>query len=79
MFDMGFKDDAKYILRRIPDHRQFLLFSATLNFDVLNMAYQFGANPIEINVSKDRAKADHVKDEIFHLGQRKSPNTFSPS
>ena len=73
MFDMGFKDDAKYILRRIPDHRQFLLFSATLNFDVLNMAYQFGANPIEINVSKDRAKADHVKDEIFHLGQKEKP------
>ena len=73
MFDMGFKDDAKYILRRIPEQRQFLVFSATLNFDVLNVAYQFGANPIEINVSKDRAKADHVTDEIFHIGQNEKP------
>ena len=73
MFDMGFKDDAKYILRRIPEKRQFLVFSATLNFDVLNVAYQFGANPVEVNVSKDRAKADHVTDEIFHIGQDEKP------
>lgn len=73
MFDMGFKDDAKYILRRIPEQRQFLVFSATLNFDVLNVAYQFGANPIDVNVSKDRAKADYVTDEIFHIGQKDKP------
>ena len=73
MFDMGFKDDAKYILRRIPEHRQFLVFSATLNFDVLNMAYQFGSNPIEININKDQAKADHVTDAIFHIGQSEKP------
>lgn len=73
MFDMGFKDDMKYILSRIPSDRQFLVFSATLNFDVLNTAYQFGADPIEINISRDQAKADNVKDEIFHVGQDEKP------
>jgi len=32
MFDMGFKDDMKFILKRIPKFRQFLVFSATLYF-----------------------------------------------
>ncbi len=73
MFDMGFKDDMKYILKRIPSDRQFLVFSATLNFDVLNTAYEFGANPIEVNVSKDQTKADNVTDEIFHVGQEDKP------
>ncbi len=73
MFDMGFKDDMKYILSRIPRERHFLVFSATLNFDVLNTAYQFGAEPIEIDVSRDQAKADNVKDEIFHLGHEEKP------
>jgi ATP-dependent RNA helicase RhlB len=73
MFDMGFKDDMKYILSRIPQERQFLVFSATLNFDVLNTAYQFGADPVEINISKDQAKADNVKDEIFHVGHDEKP------
>lgn len=73
MFDMGFKDDMKYILGRVPRERQFLVFSATLNFDVINTAYQFGSEPIEINISRDQAKADHVKDFIIHLGDNDKP------
>lgn len=73
MFDMGFKDDMKYILQRVPQNRQFLVFSATLNFDVLNTAYQFGSEPIEINISRDQAKADNVKDAILHVGNDEKP------
>lgn len=73
MFDMGFKEDMKFILSRIPRDRQLLVFSATLNFDVLNTAYQFGANPVEVNISPDQAKADNVKDEIFHIGHHEKP------
>jgi superfamily II DNA/RNA helicase len=69
MFDMGFKDDMKFILTRVPKERQFLVFSATLNLDVLNTAYQFGANPVEVNVSRDQATAENVEDKIFHVGQ----------
>lgn len=73
MFDMGFKDDMKYILQRVPRERQFLVFSATLNFDVLNTAYQFGAEPVEVDVSRDQPKAENVKDLIFHVGQGEKP------
>ena len=73
MFDMGFKDDMTYVLGRVPRDRQFLVFSATLNFDVLNTAYQFGAEPVEVNISRDQAKADHVKDFIMHLGHEDKP------
>ena len=73
MFDMGFKDDMKYLLKRIPKDRQFLVYSATLNFDVLNVAYEFGANPIEVNIDKDEAKAENVKDELFHLSTDEKP------
>lgn len=73
MFDMGFKDDMKFILKRLPRERQFLVFSATMNFDVLNTAYEFGADPVEINISKDKPKADNVRDELFHIGQTDKP------
>jgi ATP-dependent RNA helicase RhlB len=74
MFDMGFKDDMKFVLRRVPKDRQFLVFSATLNFDVLNVAYEFGADPVEINISRDQAKAENVKDNIFHVGHDEKPS-----
>ena len=73
MFDMGFKDDMKFILRRVPRDRQFLVFSATLNFEVLNVAYEYGADPVEINISRDQAKAENVKDYIMHIGQEDKP------
>lgn len=73
MFDMGFKDDMKFILQRVPRERQLLVFSATLNFDVLNTVYQFGSEPVEINISRDQAKAENVKDQIFHVGSNEKP------
>lgn len=73
MFDMGFKDDMKFILQRIPNDRQFLVFSATLNLEVLNTAYQFGSNPIEINISRDKTSAENVKDYLFHVGDGEKP------
>ena len=73
MFDMGFKNDVKYILRRIPKERQFLSFSATLNFDVLNMSYQFGSTPIEVDINRDQIKAENVEDAIFHIGKDEKP------
>ncbi len=73
MFDMGFKDDMVYILQRAPEARQILLFSATLNFDVMNTVYRFDSNPVEINVSRDQAKAADVTDEIFHVGETEKP------
>lgn len=76
MFDMGFKDDMKFILSRVPRERQFLVFSATLNLDVMNTAYQFGANPVEINISRDKATADNVKDFLFHVGDREKPQVL---
>jgi ATP-dependent RNA helicase RhlB len=73
MFDMGFKEDMVYILQRTPQDRQILLFSATLNFDVMNTIYRFDSNPVEINVSRDQAKAVNVTDEIFHVGDQDKP------
>ena len=73
LFDMGFKDDMKYVLQRVPQHRQIILFSATLNLEVLSVAYQFGSHPVEINISRDQAKAENVKDMIFHVGHDEKP------
>ena len=43
MFDMGFIKDLRYILRQLPpfERRQSMLFSATLSFDVMELAYVF--------------------------------------
>lgn len=73
MFDMGFKDDMKFLLDRIPRDRQFLVFSATLNFDVLRVAYEYGSDPVEIEIDRSLPRTDQVKDEVLHVGQNEKP------
>ncbi|MCA9522371.1 MAG: DEAD/DEAH box helicase, partial [Myxococcales bacterium] len=73
MFDMGFKADMVFMLKAIDRRRQFLVFSATLNFDVLRTAYRFGSDPVEFNLSQDEAKAEGVADQVFHCSGDEKP------
>lgn len=67
LFDMGFKDDMAYVLQRVPRERQLLLFSATLNFEVLETAYSFGSEPVEVSLASPDLKSENVEDHIIHL------------
>lgn len=73
MFDMGFIKDMHYILSKVNPKRQILLFSATMNFSVLNMVYEYGANPQEINVSRDQMTAEKIQQVLFHVGDKEKP------
>ncbi len=73
MFDMGFKEDMRFVLQRIPKDRQVLMFSATMNFEVLETVYRFGVEPIEFNLSKDQVRAENVEDCILHVGDDEKP------
>src|SRR5262249_21441915 len=46
MFDLGFRDDIRRILRRCPQDRQTLLLSATMPPDILALAKKHMRKPI---------------------------------
>ena len=53
MFDMGFYPDLRKILKFIPksEERQTMLFSATLNSYVKNLAWEYTRDPKEIEIA----------------------------
>jgi len=55
MFDLGFIDDIRYVLRRMPkpDKRLNLLFSATLSFRVDELAYEHMNAPKPVKVESE--------------------------
>jgi superfamily II DNA/RNA helicase len=73
MFDMGFQQDVFFILKRVPENRQLLMFSATLNFSVTEMAYQAHSNPVQVDVSRDKVTTENIEDFILHLGKDEKP------
>jgi ATP-dependent RNA helicase DeaD len=50
MFDMGFKDDVEKIIRKCPEHRQTLLFSATINKEVVQLSRRYMHEPLQVSV-----------------------------
>jgi len=51
MLDMGFFDDIMTVVRRLPEERQTLMFSATLPPKIRQLARQILRKPVEINIA----------------------------
>ncbi len=60
MLDMGFLPAIKKILNQVPKHRQTLLFSATFDAPIKQLALQFMKNPKEVQVSSQNTVAQTV-------------------
>ncbi|MDR1419487.1 MAG: DEAD/DEAH box helicase [Treponema sp.] len=69
MFDMGFYPDLRKLIRVVPppDRRQTMLFSATLNAWVKNLAWEYTKTPFEIEIEPQTVTVDEVKQVLYHV------------
>ncbi len=67
MFDLGFIKDVRFLMRRLPprDRRLGLLFSATLSFRVLELAYEHMNNPEKLSVETESVTASRVRQSVY--------------
>ena len=70
MFDMGFIDDLRKLLRYLPpaDRRQTYLFSATLGLRVKDLAWEYMRSPNEISIEPEKVTVELVSQELYHVG-----------
>jgi ATP-dependent RNA helicase RhlB len=70
MFDMGFIDDIRKLLRYLPkaEDRQTFLFSATLGLRVKDLAWEYMVDPVEISIEPEHVTVDLVTQELYHVG-----------
>ncbi len=71
MFDLGFIKDIRYLLHRMPpvNERLSLLFSATLSYRVMELAYEHMNNPELVRIEAEKMTAERVRERLYHLGQ----------
>lgn len=69
MFDMGFYPDLRTLIKVLPssEQRQSMLFSATLNSYVKNLAWEYTRNPAEITIAAENITVDEIAQELFHV------------
>ncbi|MBT5927687.1 MAG: DEAD/DEAH box helicase [Verrucomicrobia bacterium] len=64
MLDMGFIGDIRKIVGAVPEKRQTLLFSATLEGPVLRMAHSFLTEPESIQLTTNTQNHDQIDQRI---------------
>uniref|UniRef100_A0A671M9E6 RNA helicase n=2 Tax=Sinocyclocheilus anshuiensis TaxID=1608454 RepID=A0A671M9E6_9TELE len=67
LFEMGFAEQLQEIIRRLPDARQTLLFSATLPKMIVDFARAGLTEPVLIRLDVDTKLSDQLKLSFFHL------------
>ncbi|MGZ8161255.1 MAG: DEAD/DEAH box helicase [Methylobacter sp.] len=67
MFDLGFIKDIRYLLRRMPapEKRLNMLFSATLSYKVIELAYEHMNNPVLIHIETEEVTSKAIKQSAF--------------
>jgi ATP-dependent RNA helicase RhlB len=69
MFDMGFYPDLRKLIKVVPpaDRRQTMLFSATLNAWVKNLAWEYTKSPFEIEIEPETVTVEEVEQFLYHV------------
>ncbi|WP_020558463.1 DEAD/DEAH box helicase [Thiofilum flexile] len=67
MFDMGFIQDVRYLLRKLPapTERLNMLFSATLSQKVLELAYEHMDNPVPVKIESQTVSAANITEHLY--------------
>jgi ATP-dependent RNA helicase RhlB len=68
MFDLGFIKDIRYLLRRMPnpEKRLSMLFSATLSFRVMELAYEHMNNPQLVKIEAQSVTVEKLRQLVFY-------------
>ncbi|MEC7816505.1 MAG: DEAD/DEAH box helicase [Pseudomonadota bacterium] len=71
MLDMGFIPDVKRIIRKCTpkEDRQTLLFSATFNQDVLNLASMWTRNAEFVEIEPEQKTAERVQQTVYLVSE----------
>ncbi|MCR9173373.1 MAG: DEAD/DEAH box helicase [bacterium] len=71
MLDMGFIDDLKSIISKLPKDRQTLMFSATMPNNIRQLAKSIQKNPLEVSLSISKPAAGVTQRAILTFDEQK--------
>ncbi|MCK5366951.1 MAG: DEAD/DEAH box helicase, partial [Cyclobacteriaceae bacterium] len=74
MLDMGFINDIKKIIAKLPQKRQSLFFSATMSTEINKLAKTLLKNPIHVEVTPQATTVELIKQHIFFIDQSSKEN-----
>ncbi|MFD0793556.1 DEAD/DEAH box helicase [Mucilaginibacter litoreus] len=74
MLDMGFVNDVKKIIAKVPAKRQTLFFSATMPKEIQALADSILNNPARVEVAPVSSTADTIQQAVYFVGKGDKKN-----
>lgn len=69
MLDMGFINDIKKVIAKLPAKKQTLFFSATVAPDILKLANTLLKNPVSVSVDRVSSTATLVEQSVYYVAR----------
>ena len=67
MLDMGFINDVRKIVAKLPQKRQTLFFSATMPPDIVTLSRSILNNPVTIEITRVSSTAENVEQAVYFV------------
>jgi len=77
MLDMGFINDIRKIVAKLPARRQTLFFSATMPKDIADLAEHMLRDPARVAVTPVSSTAERIAQRIIHVDHAAKPSVLS--
>jgi ATP-dependent RNA helicase RhlE len=65
MLDMGFLQDIKKIINKLPSERQSLMFSATFSAEIKSLAKDLSSELVEVMTSKSNETVESITQKVY--------------
>ncbi len=77
MLDMGFIEDIEYIMSKLPQEKQILLFSATMPNEIKRLAEDFLSSDYEtVKIAPEQITVERIKQLAYRTDERNKFSTF---
>ena len=70
MLDMGFLPDVRYVIDKLPQKRQTVLFSATMPDAIARFAAAILSDPVQVRIAQVQATTELIEHSVFFVPQR---------
>ena len=67
MLDMGFIHDVRKIVAAVPDHRQSMMFSATMPGEVARLSGEILTRPIRVDITPQATPVECIQQSLHHV------------
>lgn len=75
MLNMGFEEDIRTILEKVPEDRQTLLFSATMNPRIMGIAERYLCDPVKVKTEAKELTVDKIDQISIEVRQNEKDDT----